>query len=224
MTFPTDLCTIATLPMENQKTSYKFRTSQKIYLPFKRFCDIFVSLLAIILLSWLLIIAAIITKCSSKGPVLFKQKRIGKNEKLFTVYKFRSMRIDAPQVATSELAVGEQKDLTTKWGRIMRKTSIDELPQLFNILFGQMSFVGPRPGQDKEHEMDLYVARHNSNPSAYMVRPGLSGMAQIYMHRDHDPVKKAEWDSKYVRQVSAWTDIKLFALSFFVLFGYDAGR
>ena len=133
--------------MENQKTSYKFRTSQKIYLPFKRFCDIFVSLLAIILLSWLLIIAAIITKCSSKGPVLFKQKRIGKDERLFTVYKFRSMRIDAPQVATSELAVGEQKDLTTKWGRIMRKTSIDELPQLFNILFGQMSFVGPRPGQ-----------------------------------------------------------------------------
>lgn len=223
MTFPTDLCTIATLPMENQKTSYKFRTSQKIYLPFKRFCDIFVSLLAIILLSWLLIIAAIITKCSSKGPVIFKQKRLGKNEKPFTIYKFRSMRIDAPIVAAAEIDDSERKDMTTKWGRIMRKTSIDELPQLFNILFGQMSFVGPRPDMIENNE-EIHQARLATSPSAYMVRPGLSGMAQIYMHRDHDPVKKAEWDSKYVRQVSAWTDIKLFALSFFVLFGYDAGR
>lgn len=106
----------------------------------------------------------------------------------------------------------------------MRKTSIDELPQLFNIFLGNMAFIGPRPGQDKEHEAELYEARHGSNPSAYLVKPGLSGMAQLYMHRDHDPIKKAKWDSEYVRKVSLWTDIKLFVLSFLVLFGYDAGR
>lgn len=113
--------------------------------------------------------------------------------------------------------------MKTKWGSFMRKTSLDELPQLFNIFLGQMAFIGPRPDMIENNE-EIHAARRSTNPSAYMVKPGLSGMAQIYMHRDHDPIKKAEWDSEYVRKVSMWTDIKLFVLSFLVLFGYDAGR
>ena len=157
-------------------------------------------------------------------PVFFTQMRNGLNGQPFRMYKFRSMRVDAPQVAPSDIGKQEQKDMTTKWGRFMRKTSIDELPQLFNIFLGHMSFIGPRPGQDSAHEWDLYQARHNSNPSAYLVKPGLSGMAQIYLHRNHDPVKKAQLDSEYVKKISFWTDLKLFVLSFMVLFGYDAGR
>lgn len=113
--------------------------------------------------------------------------------------------------------------MKTKWGSFMRKTSLDELPQLFNIFLGQMAFIGPRPDMIYNNE-EIHTARRSTNPSAYMVKPGLSGMAQIYMHRDHDPIKKAKWDSEYVRKVSMWTDIKLFVLSFLVLFGYDAGR
>lgn len=207
-----------------EENPFKFKVSQRIYLVLKRLVGLFGATLGIILFSPLLIFAAIMTKCTSKGPVLFKQKRIGQNEKLFTLYKFRSMRVDAPEIATSDLSEESQAKLVTKWGHFMRKTSIDELPQLFNIFLGNMAFIGPRPGQDKEHETELYEARHSSNPSAYLVKPGLSGMAQLYMHRDHDPIKKAKWDSEYVRKVSLWTDIKLFVLSFLVLFGYDAGR
>lgn len=223
MTIPLAAFTIHLVVPMNE-TEFKFKKSQKAYFFFKRAIALFGSSLGIILLSPILIFAAIMTKCTSKGPVLFKQKRIGRNEKLFTLYKFRSMRVDAPQVAPSDIDKQEQKDMTTKWGRFMRKTSIDELPQLFNIFLGHMSFIGPRPGQDSSHEWDLYQARHNSNPSAYLVKPGLSGMAQIYLHRDHDPVKKAQWDSEYVKKISFWTDLKLFVLSFMVLFGYDAGR
>lgn len=206
-----------------EEKPFKFKVSQRIYLVLKRLIGLFGSSLGILLLSPLLIFCAIMTKCTSKGPILFRQQRLGKNEKPFTIYKFRSMRIDAPLVPADSITADQQDLMKTKWGSFMRKTSLDELPQLFNIFLGQMAFIGPRPDMIDNNE-EIHTARRSTNPSAYMVKPGLSGMAQIYMHRDHDPIKKAEWDSEYVRKVSIWTDIKLFVLSFLVLFGYDAGR
>ena len=206
-----------------EEKPFKFKVSQRIYLVLKRLIGLFGSSLGILLLSPLLIFCAIMTKCTSKGPILFRQQRLGKNEKPFTIYKFRSMRIDAPLVPADSITADQQDLMKTKWGSFMRKTSLDELPQLFNIFLGQMAFIGPRPDMIDNNE-EIHTARRSTSPSAYMVKPGLSGMAQIYMHRDHDPIKKAEWDSEYVRKVSMWTDIKLFVLSFLVLFGYDAGR
>ena len=206
-----------------EEKPFKFKVSQRIYLVLKRLIGLFGASLGIILLSPLLIFCAIMTKCTSKGPILFRQQRLGKNEKPFTIYKFRSMRIDAPLVPADSITADQQDLMKTKWGSFMRKTSLDELPQLFNIFLGQMAFIGPRPDMIDNNE-EIHTARRRTNPSAYMVNPGLSGMAQIYMHRDHDPIKKAEWDSEYVRKVSMWIDIKLFVLSFLVLFGYDAGR
>ncbi len=133
---------------------FAFRKSQKVYLQFKRRIDFVFSLLSLIILCPLLLILALITKCSSKGPAIFKQKRIGKDERIFTMYKFRSMRADAPQIPPSELSDDEQFALTTKWGRFMRKTSLDELPQLLNVLKGDMSLIGPRPQAEKENEQN----------------------------------------------------------------------
>lgn len=153
---------------------------QKIYLPFKRFFDILLSLLAIIVFSPLYIIIAIIVKCTSKGPVFFRQERIGKNKKHFKILKFRTMRIDTPKnVPTHMLENPEQ--YITGIGRFLRKTSLDEIPQAFNIFIGQMSIVGPRPAlynqDDLVAERDKYyaneiVVRCNDYLSSYYEKKG----------------------------------------------------
>lgn len=204
--------------------AYKFKTSQKVYFPFKRAIDIFGSSLGIILLSPLLLILSFITLVTSKGPILFKQERLGKHKKVFKLYKFRSMRIDAPQVAPNDISIETQRSMVTKWGSFLRRTSLDELPQLFNILGGSMSFIGPRPGQIEKYEADLVREREKTYPSAFEVKPGLSGYAQVKMRRDHSPATKAAYDSNYVKRVSFWFDAKIFVYSFLVLFGYDKGR
>ena len=195
---------------------------QKFYLVIKRLIDIFGSFLGIVILSFPMLIVAIITKLSSKGPILFKQERLGKNEVPFKLYKFRSMKFGSLEIAAENLTVEEQRNMTTKWGRFMRKTSLDELPQLFNILGGSMSFIGPRPCIDKD--TGLTDARRSMNPSPYIIKPGLSGYAQIYMGRGHDPIRKAELDSYYVKHLSLWLDIKMFFMSFLVVFGLYKGR
>jgi lipopolysaccharide/colanic/teichoic acid biosynthesis glycosyltransferase len=199
------------------------RTSQKFYLFWKRCIDIFGSFLGIVLLSPILITCAIVTKCTSKGPVFFKQERLGYHEKPFTILKFRSMRVDAPQIGAESMTPAEQAALLTKWGAFMRKTSLDEFPQLFNIFVGQMSFIGPRPCMSQNSDA-LTKARENVRPSAYEVKPGLSGYAQIHLHREHDPMKKALADAYYVAHFSFWMDIKLFFASIFGVFGEDKGR
>ena len=194
---------------------------QKAYLVLKRAIDIFGSLLGIILLSPFLVVCAIVTKATSEGPIIFKQERIGKGLKPFRMYKFRSMYTSAPANLPPEyMTVEEQQSLVTPWGRFMRKTSLDEIPQLFNILKGDMSFIGPRPTPMCE----LVQVRLSYLPNAYEVKPGLSGYAQIYMHRDHDINEKAKEDSYYVSHMSFWLDFKLFVYSFLVLFGFDKGR
>jgi O-antigen biosynthesis protein WbqP len=196
---------------------------QRIYIFFKRIVDIAGSLLGIAILSPLLFLLAIGTKLTSRGPVFFRQKRLGKNEKPFTLLKFRSMKTDAIQAGQENLTEEQREMMVTKWGRFIRRTSLDELPQLFNILSGSMSFIGPRPGM-AENDETLIRNRRSFFPSAYSVKPGLSGYSQIYLRRNPDPIIKARCDSWYVQHLCLWLDIKIFIWSFLCLFGYERGR
>lgn len=203
---------------------FALKASQKVYLPLKRAIDIFGSLVGIILLSPLLLLCLLLTKITSKGPAIFKQPRAGYHAKTFVIFKFRTMRTDAPYVGAEALTPEQQHNLVTSWGRFLRKTSLDEIPQLFNILKGDMSFIGPRPGLTQEGEPELYTARMSYIPSAYSVKPGLSGYSQIMLKRSPDVNLRAKFDSYYVRHLSFWFDIKVFVLSFLTLFGYNKGK
>ncbi len=186
----------------------KFSVRQKIYLPFKRFFDIFLSLLTIIVFSWLYLLIAIIIKMTSKGPVFFKQKRVGKNKKIFNILKFRTMRIDAPSNVPTHL-LDNPEIYITKFGRFLRKTSLDELPQVFNIFVGQMSIVGPRPALWNQEDLIIERDKYGAN----RIRPGLSGWAQCH-GRDTLPIeKKAELDGYYVKKFNIWMDIKIIFLT-----------
>lgn len=201
------------------------KTSQKIYLPFKRLIAILGSLVGIIfcfvlLWWWVLPINLIVTR----GHPFFRQERLGKNKKVFKLIKFRSMRLDAnPNLAPSDMSEGKQLSMETGFGKFLRKTSIDETPQLINIFLGQMAFIGPRPGA-AHNEEELIRAREQYNPSAYAVKPGLSGLAQVVMHREHDPEFKAKYDHEYALKFSLWMDIKLFVLTVLRIFGVGKGR
>lgn len=190
-----------------------FSVRQKIYLPFKRFLDIFCSLLAIIVFSPLYIIIAIIVKCSSKGPVFFKQKRIGKNKKTFNILKFRTMRIDTPHDTPTHLLENPDAYIT-KIGRFLRKTSLDEIPQAFNIFVGQMSVVGPRPALWNQDDLIAERDKYHANS----VRPGLSGWAQCN-GRDTLPIpEKAKLDGEYIHRFNIWFDIRIVFKTFFQAF------
>ena len=206
-------------------SEYQFKTSQKIYLPFKRLIGIFGSLIGIIvcfalLWWWVIPVNAIVTK----GHPFFVQERYGKDEKIFKMIKFRSMKMSAnPNLAPSDMDVETQKSLETGFGNFLRKTSIDETPQLLNILAGQMAFVGPRPGSAHNEEY-LVQCREEYTPNAFDVRPGLGGLAQFEMKRNHDTKIKAKYDHDYVASLSFGLDIKLFFKTIFSIFGSGKGR
>ncbi|MDK1717132.1 sugar transferase [Dellaglioa algida] len=171
---------------------------------FKRIVDVVLSGIGLILLSWLFLILIIAVKVTSPGPVLFKQKRVGKNRKLFEIYKFRSMRADTPDVPTHLL------DNPEKWitpvGKILRKSSLDELPQLLNIFKGDMSIIGPRPALWNQNDLIDDRDKYDVND----VLPGLTGLAQI-SGRDELPIFiKSKIDGKYVKNITFIGDVKLF--------------
>lgn len=201
------------------------KTSQRIYLPFKRLIGILGSFVGIIvcfvfLWWWVTPVNAIVTR----GHPFFVQERYGKNKKVFKMIKFRSMKMDAdPNLAPSDMGEKKQKSMETKFGAFLRKTSIDETPQLLNIFIGQMAFIGPRPGSAHNEEY-LRECREKYTPCAFDVRPGISGYAQIKMKREHDPEFKAEWDSKYVERMSLWFDIGIFGYTILKIFGAVKGR
>lgn len=197
---------------------------QRRYLVIKRAIDIVGSLLGILLSSPLLLLCAFITRITSHGPVILKQLRIGYHKKPFFMLKFRSMKISAPVVGAEYLTKEQQEAMVTPWGRFMRKTSWDELPQLFNILRGEMSFIGPRPGFSEDIEPELVKARSSYVPSAFEVKPGLSGYSQVILKRNPDVQLKAKNDSYYVSHISFGMDIKVFMISFLTLFGYNPGH
>jgi len=181
----------------------------------KRVLDVVISLTALIILSPLLLVIAIIIKLGSPGPVIFRQKRYGKNKEFFDICKFRTMRTDAPKdVPTNDLRGA--KNYITPVGKVLRVTSLDELPQLWNILKGDMSLIGPRPALWNQY--DLMELRDKYGAS--MIRPGLSGWAQVngrdYLSRDLE--KKARRDGEYANNISLAFDLKCFLLTIVKVF------
>ena len=169
----------------------------------KRLFDFLMSLIATIILSPVILIVALAVKFTSPGPILFKQRRIGKDNVEFEIYKFRTMRIDTPNVPTHLLENPEQ--WITPVGKFLRKTSLDELPQLFNILKGEMSIVGPRPAL--YNQFDLKEMR--TEVEVHKLVPGLTGWAQIN-GRDEIPLSlKVNLDKEYLDKMSFLFDIKI---------------
>lgn len=180
-----------------------------MYSKVKRLLDVVLAV-CILIGAWpFMLIAAIAIKVEDpKGPVIFKQTRVGKDKKPFKIYKFRSMWTEAPDVPTHLLS--DPNQFITKVGAFLRKTSIDELPQLINILKGDMSFVGPRPSLFSQE--DLIEERDRLN--AHRVRPGLTGLAQV-SGRDELPIPvKAAYDGEYVEKMSFKLDVQLFFRTF----------
>ena len=187
-----------------------------IYSFFKRAFDIFCSFLAILLLALPMLIVAIAIKCDSKGPVFFKQNRIGKNKKIFKILKFRSMYTNTdPNAPTHQL--GNATSHITKVGKFIRKTSIDELPQLFNIFAGQMSFVGPRPALWNQDDLVAERDKYHANE----VKPGLTGLAQISGRDELEIPVKAKFDGEYVKKRGFFYDIGLLFKTFFSVFKHE---
>ena len=175
----------------------------------KPFFDFVSSLFGAILLSPLFLVIAVVIKCTSKGPVLFKQDRIGKNKKIFKVWKFRTMRTDAPKDTPTHL-LDNPDAYITKIGKVLRATSLDELPQIFNILFGKMSVVGPRPALYNQDDLVAERDKYGANS----IRPGLTGWAQVN-GRDELPIPvKAKFDGEYVERCGLLFDIKIFFKTF----------
>ncbi len=171
----------------------------------KRLIDIALATGGIVVLAVPMGIIAIAIKADSNGPVFFKQKRVGLNKEYFEILKFRTMRIDTPRdVPTHELS--DPQKWITKVGKILRKTSLDELPQLFNIFKGEMSVIGPRPAL--WNQFDLIEERDKYNANS--VRPGLTGLAQISGRDELDIPIKAKLDGEYVNKMSLTFDCKCF--------------
>lgn len=201
------------------------KAKSKAYLIAKRITDVLFSGIGLIILSPVLVIVAIAIKLDSKGPIFFKQDRVGKDEELFSMYKFRSMVVNAEEL---KKALENQNEMSgpmfkmkkdpriTRVGRFIRKTSIDELPQLINVLKGNMSLVGPRPSLPKEVE-----AFEPWMKERLTVLPGLTCIWQV-SGRNNIPFKEwMELDIKYVRERSYFLDLKLIFKTIFVLFGDD---
>lgn len=171
----------------------------------KRVIDFVMSLMGIIILSPVFILLCIAIKVDSKGPIIFKQKRVGKNKGHFNIYKFRTMKVDTPKEMPTHLL--ENPDFfITKVGKFLRKTSLDELPQLFNILQGDMAVIGPRPALWNQYDLIEERDKYGAND----IRPGLTGLAQISGRDELEIPVKAKIDGEYTRNISFAMDVKCF--------------
>jgi O-antigen biosynthesis protein WbqP len=176
-----------------------------VYVKIKRILDFTLSLIGCIVLSPLFILLCIAIKVDSRGPILFRQKRVGLHKQHFSILKFRTMRIDTPKdMPTHMLADPEQ--YITRVGRFLRKSSLDELPQLLNILKGDMSIIGPRPALWNQYDLIAERDKYGAND----VLPGLTGWAQINGRDELEIPVKAKLDVEYVKHMSFWFDMKCF--------------
>ncbi|WMJ81193.1 sugar transferase [Clostridium sp. MB40-C1] len=187
--------------------------SKQLQFAIKRIMDIILSMVGIIVLMPVYIIIAILIKTDSKGPAIFKQVRVGKNGKLFKIYKFRTMVVDAE--SKRELAIDTQDienfvfqsksdNRITKIGAFLRRTSLDEIPQLFNVLFGNMSLVGPRP--EIPDVVNVYPEKYRER---LLVLPGITGLAQISGRGEIELGKTVYYDLTYIKNFSVLFDIKI---------------
>lgn len=171
----------------------------------KRWIDIVMSLIGIVCLSWLYLILIVAIRLDSPGPIFFRQKRVGKNKCYFQILKFRTMRTDTPHDMPTHL-LEDPDQFITRTGRFLRKTSLDELPQLFNILKGDMSVVGPRPALWNQYDLIQERDRYGAND----IRPGLTGWAQTHGRDELEIGEKAKLDGYYAKHLGFWLDMKCF--------------
>lgn len=176
-----------------------------VYLKVKRLIDIILSFLALIILSPVFLILIIAIKVDSKGPVLFKQKRVGIHKSHFNIFKFRTMRIDTPKDCPTHLLENPDQWIT-KVGKFLRKTSLDELPQIWNIFVGEMSIIGPRPALWNQYDLIEERDKYGAND----IRPGLTGWAQINGRDTIEIEDKARFDGFYVENMGFKMDVKCF--------------
>ena len=199
-----------------EETLIEKKTSIQAYSVIKRYIDFVIALFGIIFFLPVMLIISISIKLDSKGPIIFKQVRTGKNGKNFHLWKFRSMEID------NDVHDFSKKDKHTKVGNILRKTSLDELPQLFNILIGKMSFIGPRPWITDYYENMNETQKHRCD-----VLPGLTGLAQVKGRNDISIFKKINYDLEYIEKFSLIEDLKIVFLTIKTVLskqGADAGK
>ncbi len=187
-----------------------------MYKGIKRFLDLILSLVAVVGLSWLLLIIAGAIKVEDGGNILFKQKRIGLNKKEFYIYKFRTMKTTTPKDVPTHLLENPESYITAV-GKFLRKSSLDELPQLFNIIKGEMSIVGPRPALWNQFDLIAERDKYGANN----VVPGLTGWAQVN-GRDELPIPvKSKYDGEYVEKMSFLFDVYIIIRTVFSVFKAD---
>ena len=182
--------------------------TKDVYIQIKNIIDRLLALLAILVLSPILLLLALWIKLDSKGPVFFRQKRVGKDKVFFEIYKFRTMYVDTPKDMPTHLLQNPDAFIT-KSGRFLRKTSLDELPQLINILKGEMSIVGPRPALWNQDDLIAERDKYGAND----VLPGLTGWAQVNGRDELEIPVKATLDGEYIAKMGAWFDIKCILLT-----------
>lgn len=187
-----------------------------MYLFIKRIIDFVLSLVGCVVLSPLFLILCISIKVDSKGPILFRQKRIGLHKKCFYILKFRTMKIDTPKDTPTHMLENPEQYIT-KVGKFLRKTSLDELPQIFNILKGDMSIIGPRPALWNQYDLIKERDRYGANG----VMPGLTGWAQINGRDELEIPLKAKLDGVYVEKMSFGFDLKCFIGTIFSVLRHD---
>jgi O-antigen biosynthesis protein WbqP len=181
----------------------------------KRLFDLMMALAGILIFALPLILVALLVKCSSRGPVLYWSDRVGRDNQLFSMPKFRSMRVDTPAIATHLLSDPQQ--YLTPVGALLRKTSLDELPQLWSILRGDMSVVGPRPALFNQD--DLIALR--TQAGVHRLVPGLTGWAQVN-GRDTLPIPdKVALDIEYLQRKSVWLDLRIICMTLIKVFRSD---
>lgn len=187
-------------------------TRRKIHLALKRFGDVLISLLAIVVLFIIPVFEFVFLaiRLSSKGPAIFKQNRVGKDKKMFMMYKFRTMIVEQFDKDGNEIM---SEDRITAIGRILRKLSLDELPQLFNILNGTMSIIGPRPMLD--YQAERCTEEENGR---FAMRPGMTGWAQVKGRNNIQWPERIQYDLEYIRNYSIWFDIKIIFKSIVTVF------
>lgn len=197
--------------------AYQLTKRQKAYLPVKRALDIIICLPVCILLAPFMLIFAIAIKVDSKGPILFKQKRVGKNKELFEIWKFRTMRIDTPKDMPTHM-LNNPEAFITRTGKVFRKLSIDELPQLYQCLFTKkLSLIGPRPALWNQYDLIAERDKYGANSIA----PGITGWAQINGRDELEIPVKARLDGEYIEKMSFAFDCKCFIGTIFSVLWHD---
>lgn len=183
---------------------------------FKRIIDLLLSFIGIVILLIPMLVIILIIKITDPGPAFFTQKRVGLNKKYFKLLKFRTMKMNTPHDTPTHLLENPDQYITSI-GKVLRKTSLDELPQLFNIFIGQMSIIGPRPALWNQDDLIKERDKYHAND----IRPGLTGWAQINGRDELEISVKAKYDGEYVEKVSFIFDIKIFFLTFIKVLKHD---